>query len=126
MNRGNREDNGARREGVQRRAGVEDFLPVLPVRAAVDIDPQTASQGSHADSRHQVVERRGAHQRQALAWQKLIELRADGLHGAAQLNRLEEVEPVLGEGYELVHALPSRGRAAASPQSRSEVRRRRC
>ena len=91
------EQHGLRLEPVQRRPGVEEILPILPIRPVMDLDQQSPPEARDPDRGRQMIDGRGGDNGEPDRREAGRFRRAQPGESAIELNRLQEPEPMAGQ-----------------------------
>ena len=92
--RGEREERRLRLEPMQRRVGIEQILPVLPVGPAMDLDQQFPPQAGDPDRRRQMVDGRGGEDGEPDRLEAGRFLHIQSRKRPIELNRFQKPEPM--------------------------------
>ena len=111
------EQNGLRLEPVQRRPGVEEILPILPIRPVMDLDQQSAPEARDPDRGRQMIDGRGGDNGEPDRREAGRFRRAQPGESAIELNRLQKPEPMAGQRRQAFEPLAGLGSPSAAPRS---------
>ncbi len=89
-----REKRRLRHEPMQRRVGIEQILPVLPIRPAMDLDQQSPPQAGDPDRGGQMVDGRGREDGQPDRLEAGRFLHIQSRDRPVELHGLQEPEPM--------------------------------